>query len=86
MKIENLEKGNDLKKKIENIENQIQKWEGAKSIYNISLSKSVNSWDTKNQDFNHIETYPIDFEVLKTLALKKLNDKLSDLKKEFENL
>lgn len=86
MKIENLEKGNDLKKKIQNVEQQVEKWEGAKGIFNISFTATENSWDTKRQDFNNIETYPIDFDVLKTLSLKKLNDKLSELKKEFENL
>lgn len=86
MDLEKLAKANDLKNKIEKVESQIEKWEGANGIFNISLTKTANSWEVQTHDFNNIELYPIDFEVLKTLALKKLNNKLSELKTEFENL
>ena len=83
---EQLKKGKELSEKIERIESQIQKWEDATGIFGISFTKAKNSWDTKTQDIQDVQTYPIDFNILKTLSLKNLEEKLSEAKKEFEKL
>ena len=86
MNNEQLKKGKELSEKIERIETQIKKWEDATGIFGISFTKVKDSWVTKTQDIQNVETYPIDFNVLKTLSLKNLEEKLQEVKKEFENL
>ena len=86
MNNEQLKKGKELSEKIERIETQIQKWEDATGIFGISFTKAKYSWDVKTHDIQNVETYPIDFNVLKTLSLKNLEEKLQEVKKEFENL
>ena len=85
MDFEKLTKGTELKSKIERLKEQKNKFEKATGIYNITFTDKK-PYETKTQDYTHINENYINFDVLKTLAIKKIDDELMETEKEFKNL
>ena len=83
MNIEQLKKGNELSEKIKRIEVQINKWKEARGVFEITFT---NKEFMQTEDIRNVETFPIDFDVLKTLSLKTLEEVFERTKKEFEEL
>lgn len=76
---EKLELCNKLAKKIEEMESHRKRWEWGVRVDSIYL---IDNQNTKLYE----QVYNEEFEVLKTLMLKRLDNKISSLKEQFENL
>lgn len=76
---EKLELCNKLAKEIEETESDRKRWERSVRVDMIYL---IDGQNTKC----HSNVYNEEFEVLKTLMLKRLDNKISSLKEQFENL
>lgn len=76
---EKLELCNKLAKEIEEMESHRKRWKCGVRVDSICL---IDNQNTKL----HEQVYNEEFEVLKTLMLKRLDNKISSLKEQFENL
>lgn len=76
---EKLKLCNELAKKIEDMEIDRERWERAVGVDNICLIH-------KQENKVFLLLYDEEFEVLKTLMLRRLDNKISSLKEQFENL
>ena len=82
MNKENLKRGQELSEKIEKLEVQLETLELATSIYNGQIG-----FCNKNGRFTgKVNSFWIDFDVLKCLAINKITKRLEEIKKEFEAL
>ena len=81
MNKENLKRGQQLSEDIEKLEEQLKTLELATSIYEgkIGFYKGTSF-------LGKIDSFWIDFEVLKVLAINKITKKLNEYKQEFEKL
>lgn len=77
MKKENLQRGNEIQKQIENLDNELSKWESATKFNYIRLTTKYG-----NQEVDCI----YDFNVIKTLTVQSIKDELQKLNIEFEKL
>lgn len=75
-----LQKANDLKTKIDRIKKQLDLWKQAKG-----MRDSINLCGT-NGHILDVFSYNIDFEVMKTLAISKIEKDLKAVIDEFNNL
>ena len=75
---ETLKRAKELYEAIRNLINQKDKWNNANGIYNIQLKDGM-AYTPVNVDY-------IDFEVLRTLVLAKINKELEQLQEEFDSL
>ena len=82
MNKENLKRGQQLSEDIEKLEEQLKTLELSNGIYDgqIGFCKENGCCIGK------INSFWIDFEVLKVLAINKITKKLNEYKQEFENL
>lgn len=80
---EQLKNGARLAEQIGALEAQLNGWKRATRFTydNVTLYSKGD-----NQSFDRIKTSYIDFEVMKTLAIARIEKELSELKTKFENL
>lgn len=78
---EKLQKANELKTKIDRIQKQLEFWKQAKRFNRDAISM----YDYKNNSFE-VNVCNIDFEVMKTLAISKIEKDLKAVTDEFNNL
>nr|DAY45812.1 MAG TPA: hypothetical protein [Crassvirales sp.] len=78
MTLETLKRAKELYEAIRNLINQKDKWNNANGIYNVQLKDGM-AYTPVNVDY-------IDFEVLRTLVLAKINKELEQLQEEFDSL
>lgn len=80
---EQLKNGARLAEQIGALEAQLDGWKRATRFTydNVTLYSKGD-----NQSFDRIKTSYIDFEVMKTLAIARIEKELSELKTKFENL
>lgn len=81
MTIEELENGVKLSEKIKVLENELINWKIATKIKNTLLYINVG-----NGNKQEVQTEYIDFDVLKTLTISRIEKELNELKQQFENL
>ena len=82
MKIENLEKGNEIQKRLSHLKEQKEKYEKSTSF----LHSERTDFSDGYHRVNNIDLQYIDFNVMKTLALKEIENLISKYEKEFEEL
>lgn len=75
-----LQKANDLKTKIDRIKKQLDLWKQAKG-----MRDSINLCGANGHSVD-VFSYNIDFEVMKTLAISKIEKDLKAVTDEFNNL
>lgn len=82
MNKENLKRGQELSEKIEKLEEQLKILELSNGIYDgqIGFCKENGNFTGK------VNSFWIDFDVLKCLAINKITKRLEEIKKEFEAL
>ena len=82
MNKENLKRGQELSEKIEKLEGQLKTLELSNGIYDgqIGFCKENGNFTGK------VNSFWIDFDVLKCLAISKITKKLNEYKQEFEKL
>lgn len=80
---EQLQNGAKLAEKIGALEAQLEGWKRATrfTYENVTLYSKGD-----NQSFDRIKTSYIDFDVMKTLTIARIEKELNELKTEFENL
>ena len=81
MNKENLKRGQQLSEDIEKLEEQLKILELATSIY-----EGKTGFYKGTSFLGKIDSFWIDFEVLKVLAINKITKKLNEYKHEFEKL
>lgn len=81
MNLEQLQLGQDLAKKISEVKKQLDAWKNAQGIVR-SLSLNIKGY---NYYFEAEKQY-IDFNVMRSLAICKLEETLADLQQQFNNL
>ena len=81
---EQLNKGQELKKKIDSLRSKIGYWEKATCIVEIHLQYPY-AYPSESRTFTDTGTY-VNFEVLKTLTLQTMKTKLEELEKEYREL
>ena len=81
MNKENLKRGQQLSEDIEKLEEQLKTLELATNMYEgqIGFYKGTSC-------LGKVDSFWIDFEVLKVLAINKITKKLNEYKQEFEKL
>lgn len=75
---ETLKRAIELLRNIDNLKDQRNKWFNTNGLYSVRL-KDGNAYTPAQTNY-------IDFEVLKTLVLAKINKELEQLQKEFDSL
>lgn len=78
---ERLAKAITLKKTIEQLEDQLTKWDQAEKFKEDTVAIWSSSIGRANVDVSNI-----DFDVMRTLALSKINKMLEEVKGEYKNL
>ena len=81
MNKENLKRGQQLSEDIEKLEEQLKTLELATSIYDGQIG-----FYKETSYLGKVNSFWIDFEVLKVLAINKITKKLNEYKQEFEKL
>ena len=80
MNKENLKRGQELSEKIEKLEEQLKILELSNGLYDGQIG-----FCNKNGSFTgKVNSFWIDFDVLKRLAINKITKRLEEIKKEFE--
>ena len=82
---EKLKKAEELSKRIKSLTAQKEKWEEAMSFAKIELS-TVTTYCGGVKYIGDIDNSFIDFESVKLLALAKIQNRISELQKEFDAL
>lgn len=85
MNHEKLKKANDLSEKIEKVEEERDKWNTSSGPNYLGIMTCRRANNLREQAESVNLDY-VDFEVLKTLALSKINKRLAELQSEFDNL
>lgn len=83
MNNEQLKKGNELLEKIGRISAQIEILTNHNGIFSINLSNCAKGSTSGTHNF---QAKYFDFDVMKTLAMKRLENELLEAKEEFKNL
>lgn len=78
MKIENLERANLIQNNLKHLKEQKEKYE---SSFSFDHSTRVNFRDKNNYQIGMMDLNFIDFEVMKTLALSKIDKMIQELEK-----
>lgn len=81
---EQLQNGAKLAEQIEKLEAQLQGWQLANRFTYQCINLYVS--ERGGMQLDKIETKYIDFEVLKTLTIARIEKELNELKQQFENL
>ena len=81
MNKENLKRGQQLSEDIEKLEEQLKTLELATSIYDGQIG-----FYEGTSYLGKVNSFWIDFDVLKCLAINKITKRLEEIKKEFEAL
>ena len=81
---EQLKRGQELKSDIDRLKDRIEYWEKARGVTEIRLHY-LNAYPSETRSFAD-EGYYINFEVLKTLTLQSMRDRLEKLEKEYRGL
>ena len=81
MNKENLKRGQQLSEDIEKLEEQLKTLELATSIYEGQIG-----FYKETSFLGKVNSYWIDFDVLKCLAINKITKRLEEIKKEFKAL
>ena len=81
MNKENLKRGQQLSEDIDKLEEQLKTLELATSIYDGQIG-----FYNGTSYLGKVNSFWIDFEVLKVLAISKITKKLNEYKQEFEKL
>ena len=81
MNKENLKRGQQLSEDIEKLEEQLKTLELATSIYEGQIG-----FYKETSFLGKVNSYWLDFDVLKCLAINKITKRLEEIKKEFEAL
>ena len=81
MNKENLKRGQQLSEDIEKLEEQLKTLELATNMYEVQIG-----FYNGTSFLGKIDSFWIDFEVLKVLAISKITKKLNEYKQEFEKL
>lgn len=84
MKIENLEKGNEIQKRLEFLRLQKIKFEISENLWSDTFE--TRQREKPNSQVSRLSREFIDFDVIRTLALQKISDEIKKLEQEFEEL
>ena len=84
MKIENLEKGNEIQKRLEFLRLQKIKFEISENLWSDTFE--TRQREKTNSQVSHLSREFIYFDVIRTLALQKISDEIKKLEQEFEEL
>lgn len=84
MTTEQLQNGAKLAEQIEHLETQLEGWKAAERFSYQCINLYVPSQGGRQLD--KIETKYVDFEVLKTLTIARIEKELNELKQQFESL
>lgn len=77
---EQLQKGKELAVKIKELEDQLKGWADAKGWYHKTMNLSCGGFVVA------VDTKYINFDVIKTLTVARVEKELNELKQEFINL
>jgi hypothetical protein len=78
-----LQKGIDLKDKIEQLEKRLNIWEKSERFTSINIV-FINGYNGRNTE--NMDSEFVNFEVLKALTIDSIKKELTQLKAEYENL
>lgn len=81
---EKLNKGKELIKHIKHLIEQKEKWEEANAIHKIELSTTITCYGQSK--YMEVDDSFVNFEDMKLLALARIQKRIGELKKEFNNL
>jgi hypothetical protein len=84
MKIENLEKGNEIQERLEFLRLQKIKFEISENLWSDKFE--TRQREKTNSQVSNLSREFIDFDVIRTLALQKISDEIKKLEQEFEEL
>jgi hypothetical protein len=86
MNNEQLELGKKLSSEIKLLEDELGKWQKSQAFYgNIGIKTLIDTGTADYCTFS-VKSNFIDFKIVKTLTISKIEEKLTDLKTKFENL
>ena len=84
MKIENLEKGNEIQKRLEFLRLQKIKFEISENLWSDTFE--TRQREKTNSQVSYLSREFMDFNILRTFALQKINEEIEEKEQEFQNL
>ena len=84
MNIENLEKANKIQKRLEFLKEQKWKFEQSERLWSGTFETKKK--DSTNAQISYLSREFVDFNILRTFALQKINEEIEEKEQEFQNL
>ena len=84
MNIENLEKANKIQKRLEFLKEQKWKFEQSERLWSDTFETKKK--DSTNAQISYLSREFVNFNILRTFALQKINEEIEEKEQEFQNL
>ena len=84
MNIENLEKANKIQKRLEFKKKKKGKFEQSERLWSDTFETKKK--DSTNAQISYLSREFVDFNILRTFALQKINEEIEEKEQEFQNL
>ena len=84
MNSEQLKRGNEISQRLKFLNEQKEKYSKAEKLWDETFN--VKDKNSTNAQVCHLHREFLDFNIIRTFALQKINDEISSLEDEFNNL
>ena len=84
MNSEQLKRGNEISQRLKFLNEQKEKYSNAEKLWDETFN--VKNKNSTNAPVYHLHREFLDFNIIRTFALQKINDEISSLENEFNNL